>query len=120
MVKKLPCRIPSFPFRFEERQEIERLLALGYSYHKIAVSMKRSYNGIRTEVKRNKYPYKAAEAQEASELLKTTKYELLSEINKKKPHKARYPAIEEKIEILEFQLEIITTQLRELINAKNN
>lgn len=105
---------------FEERQEIEKYLKLGLNCHQISKLLHRSRTGIRTEILLSPKPYEAVTAQKRSETAWIIRNKNISNKLKGVKKYSSNIALQEKISLIEMQLEIITTFIKEQQNGKTN
>ncbi len=103
------------PITFEERKQIEKLLANGFNYSEIANKIGRSKTGVITDVKKiGKQNYTAKLSQERADKEKKEKYERLTKANK---GIVFHPInLKLRVESLEMQMEILHDTIRELMN----
>lgn len=103
------------PFTFSERKEIERLIAdPSVSLTEIAVLINRSKNGVISEVRKHggRENYTALKAQSTALNEREARYIALSERNKAQGRpKTKF---EERISILEMQVEILLDEINKL------
>lgn len=111
----------SLPFSFEERQEIERLLKQGLSCGEIARRIGRSKNGVVLDVRKcgGKEAYTAKKSIKIFYERNEERKRKISEFNMgRKNHP--YQTLKEKIQNLEFQIEILHDTIKGILNDKEN
>lgn len=89
-------------FTLDEKREIEKYLNLGYSHKKIGEIIGRHQTSISREISRGGVPYNAEASRDRRILLRKHSGE----------NKSQYEKLIERVEILEMQLEIISTHLK--------
>lgn len=99
--------------KYEERIQIEKYLSQGKKRGEIADLIKRSKNGVNTEIRKNGGPeaYSAIKAQARAEKIREDAYRKLSEFNKKQ----RENSLTKRVQNLEMQIEILHDCIKELM-----